>query len=159
MRRTPSGDHVRDCSRYLSRTLIRVVEPGLQHTKKVARSGLSLSLSLSTSSFFLFFLFLFSFRCPGNSVRARSQAETRSSSKSPINCPGVSCKDNSCCYDYELVNGPCSTMANVPRRTGERHPPYNYTLARTRLFGVCRRGDASASARHDTIAPRLFSPN
>lgn len=135
------------------------MEPDLQHTKKVARIGLFFSLSLS----FSFSLFFFLFRClderssRSDSLRARSQAETRSSSKSPINCPGVSCKDNSCCYDYELVNGPCSTIADVPRYTGERHPPYNYTLVRTRLFGMSawRR---ERERGHDTIAPRLFRP-
>lgn len=67
--------------------------------------------------------------------------------------PGVSCKDNSCWYDYELVNGPCSTIATSLIYTGDTH----HIITRCVTSFWWRRGDAGLCV-HDTIAPRLFCP-
>lgn len=68
------------------------------------------------------------------------------SSKSRINYQ-PSCKDNSCWYDYELVNGPCSNDIGNVADTRGRHPPYIITQLHAASFLAASFRDARVCAR------------
>lgn len=68
------------------------------------------------------------------------------SSKSRINYQ-PSCKDNSCWYDYELVNGPCSNDIGNVADTRGRHPPYIITQLHAASFLAASFRDARACVR------------
>lgn len=61
--------------------------------------------------------------------------------------PAVSCKDNSCWYDYELVNGPCSNDIGNVADTRGRHPPYIITQLHAASFLAASFRDARVCAR------------
>lgn len=61
--------------------------------------------------------------------------------------PAVSCKDNSCWYDYELVNGPCSNDIGNVADTRGRHPPHIITQLHAASFLAASFRDARACVR------------
>lgn len=71
--------------------------------------------------------------------------------------PAVSCKDNSCWYDYELVNGPCSSDIGNVADTRGRHPPYIITHVCTSFLAanvcVCVRAYAIRSGERSRFCP------